>query len=497
VGSDKEVVAARNGRQNPALPALHDVLYRIPVAFQAVLGGAAEPRASGWPQALTPGPLLVAAMAAAAFMQGGFLARGQIAVAALLGAAVVASLPISRRTIVGLELTLATGGLLAGWGVIRGATAGSAASAGRQALMLAALGAVLILCRHLDLPGRCVVLTGLLGIGVIVALIGWMAVAWHLTPWAIPSAGLWRAASTLTYANAASAVLVPIALAATAVLSTRPRSVPLALTVMILLLGAAVTLSRAGTFALVVGIAVLIALRGRTVVAALAAPLAGAAVAFLAVLPSMRTFPPARPGLAVAGLAAGVGLVVVLRLYVKGRIAWALGLAVVAVLVIGATTFRGPEAHLWHHRVNLHSPSRSNAASEALHVFRAHPAAGVGIGNVVITRTDHSGRLHVQRYVHDEYLQTLVEQGIVGVMLLAALFIALGRLLWLSRPRDPDRRALWAGVVAACAAAAVHAGFDFVWHVPAIPLILAALIGLAIRPAVPDSPSTVVRKESV
>jgi hypothetical protein len=497
VRSDEEAVTARNGRQSAVLPALHDVLYRIPVTFQAVLGGAAEPRAAGWPQALTPGPLLVAAVAAAAFMQGGFLARGQIAVAALLAAAVVASLPIGRRAIVGLELTLVAGGLLAAWGVVRGAAAGSAASASRQALMLAAVGLVLILCRRLDLPGRCVVLTGLLGIGVIVALIGWLAVAWHLTPWALPSAGLWRATSTLTYANAAAAVLVPTAVTATAVLSTRPRSVPLALTVMILLLGAAVTLSRAGTFALVVGIAVLIALRGRTVVTAMVTPLAGAAMAFLAVLPSMRTFPPARPGLAVAGLAAGLGLVVVLRLYVRGRVSWALGLAVVAVLVISAAAFRGPEAHLWHHRVNLHSPSRSNAASEALHLFRAHPAFGVGIGNVIITRTDHSGRHHVQRYVHDEYLQTLAEQGIVGVVLLAALSVALGRLLWLSRPRDSDRRALWAGVVAACAAAAVHAGFDFVWHVPVIPLILAALIGLAIRPVVPDSPSTVVRKENV
>ena len=447
--SDDEVVAARNGRQGSVLPALHDVLYRIPVAFEAVLGGRAEPRASGWPQALTPGPLLVAGIAAAAFMQGGFLARGQIAVAALLAAAVVASLPISRRSIVGLEFTIAAGGLLAGWGVIRGAAAGSAASASRQALMLAALGVVLMLCRNLDLPGRCVLLSGLLGIGVIVALIGWMAVAWHLKPWAIPSAGLWRATSTLTYANAASAVLVPIAL------------------------------------------------RGCTVVAAMVAPLAGAAGAFHAVLRSMPTFPPARPGLAVAGLAAGLGLVAVLVLYVRGRIAWWLGLAVVAVLVIGAAAFSRPEAHLWHHRVNLHSPSRSNAASEALQLFRAHPAAGVGIGNVLITRTDLSGRLHVQRYVHNEYLQTLVEQGIVGFALLAALFLALARLLWLNRPRDRDRRALWAGVVAACAAAAVHAGFDFVWHVPVIPLTLAALIGLAIQQATQDSPSTVVRKETV
>jgi O-antigen ligase len=361
-------------------------------------------------------------------------------------------------------------------------------------LLLAAVGLVLLLCPSLDHAGRYLVLTGLLGIGVIVALVGWVAVAWHLTPWAIPSAGLWRGASTLTYANAAAAVLVPLALTAASVLSTRPRSVTLALTLMILLVGAAVTLSRAGMFALVIGFAVLLALRGRSVLVALVAPAAGAGVAFLALSPSMRTFPPARPGLAAAGLAAGLGLVVLLLVYVKGRTIWVLGLATSALLVVGAVAFSRPEAHLWHHRANLSSPSRSNAASRALAVFEAHPVAGVGLGDVLITRTDSSGRLHMQQYAHDEYLQTLMEQGVIGAALLVALLIAVGRLLWRSRPSDAVRRALWAGVAAAGAAGAVHAGFDFVWHVPAIPLILATLIGLVIPPA-SDGSSDVERKE--
>lgn len=493
--SDEDGVAAQDGQHALALPR-YDWLYRLPVPLQAVLSGASAPRASMWPQVLTPAPLLVASLAAAAFMQGAFLARGQIAVAALLAAAVVASLPISRRAVAGLEATLAAGALFAGWGVIRGAVSGSGLSASRQALMLAALVLVLVLCRRLDLPGRCVILTGMFGIGAIVALIGWVGVAWHLSPWAMPSAGLWRAASTLTYANAAAAVLVPIALTAVAVLSAQPRSLLLTLTATILMLGAAVTLSRAGMFALLVGLAAVVAFRGWAAVTAMVPPLAGTAVAFLAVVPSMRTFPPARPGLAVVGLAAGLALAAALRGRVAGRVAWVLRTAVVAILVLGAVVLIRPEAHLWHHRVNVHSPSRSNAASAALRVFRSHPAAGVGIGNLLITRTEASGRVRLQRYVHNEYLQTLAEQGIVGAILLAGLLVALGRLLWRSRPADVGRGALWAGVGAACFSAAVHAGFDFVWHVPAIPLTLAALIGLAIQPAPPDSPSTVHRRET-
>jgi hypothetical protein len=29
----------------------------------------------------------------------------------------------------------------------------------------------------------------------------------------------------------------------------------------------------------------------------------------------------------------------------------------------------------------------------------------------------------------------------------------------------------------------VHAGFDFIWHLPAVPLLLVVLIGLVITPA--------------
>jgi 4-amino-4-deoxy-L-arabinose transferase-like glycosyltransferase len=52
-------------------------------------------------------------------------------------------------------------------------------------------------------------------------------------------------------------------------------------------------------------------------------------------------------------------------------------------------------------------------------------------------------------------------------------------LLWKARATSPDR-VLWAGAVAAAIAFAVHSGFDFLWQVPAIPLTVAALVGLAI-----------------
>ena len=63
--------------------------------------------------------------------------------------------------------------------------------------------------------------------------------------------------------------------------------------------------------------------------------------------------------------------------------------------------------------------------------------------------------------------------------LLAVLLVALGRLLWRARATGPPVAAL-GGAVAAAAAFAVHSGFDFVWHLPAIVLTVTLLVGVII-----------------
>ena len=66
----------------------------------------------------------------------------------------------------------------------------------------------------------------------------------------------------------------------------------------------------------------------------------------------------------------------------------------------------------------------------------------------------------------------------LGVLRLAALPVALAGAVghprrWAASP------GLWAGIAAALVAAAVHGGFDFLWHVPAVVLVCAALAGAA------------------
>jgi hypothetical protein len=72
--------------------------------------------------------------------------------------------------------------------------------------------AVLLVCRRLRQEDRDVLLAGLVCIGLVVALTGWLGVAGRVGSWAFQAQNLWRASSTLTYPNATAAVLAPISL---------------------------------------------------------------------------------------------------------------------------------------------------------------------------------------------------------------------------------------------------------------------------------------------
>jgi O-antigen ligase len=371
--------------------------------------------------------------------------------------------------------------------LIRAIAAESSPAGSREVMLLVGLAVALIVSRQLDRDGRRLVSRGLLGVGVVLAIVGWAGVVWRVTPWALPAEGLWRAASTLTYANATAAVLVPVALTGSALLSKRPRSLSLAVVVMVLLTGVAATMSRAGALALVVGLAVLVIALRRNVIRGLVAPVAGAAVAFVGLLPSLPATAEPRPWLAVGALGAGIALTLLLCLPLAPRAVTALVAASLVVaaslgVVVGPPPLRDASALVWDGRASLASPNRSRAASAALRVVADHPLAGVGPGRVVAETTTSNGRVQVYQYVHNEYLQVLAELGAVGAVLLAALLLSLARLLWRSRSHHAEPE-LWAGVAAACAAAAVQAAFDFVWHVPAVPLTVAVLLGLAIVPA--------------
>jgi O-antigen ligase len=294
---------------------------------------------------------------------------------------------------------------------------------------------------------------------------------------------MWRASSTLTYPNATAAVLAMAALVCLALRTGDPRARWLGGAATILITGLAATLSRAGLGGLGIGLALLVVGIGwRPLLRGAVAPLLGALVATTGLLPSITAHTPTAVTIAVAGLAAAIGVVIGSRVGATRLVLviFVAGLAAALVLLFGRLGSR----------FTFDSPDRWGSFLAAWELFLHHPVTGVGPGidELVLART--TGGTSVYRFVHNEYLQTLAELGIIGGILLVAFLAMVVRRLWRDRA---GAGALGVGALAALAALALHAGFDFVWHIPAVPLLAAAFVGVAMPHT--DLP-TMKRKES-
>jgi O-antigen ligase len=425
--------------------------------------------------------LLIVALAAAVVGQGAYYAAGQWLVTALLVAALVAALWAQSWSKADLRLAvLAAGAALAAWTVLRAALAGDAAKAGPTVAALGGLGIVLLIGRRLTRPQREAMTAAIVAIGVLAALTGWVGVAWHLRPWAITDQGLWRAATTLTYANAAAGLLAPLTLVALAQLAARSRSALAATTACLLLVGVGATLSRGGALALLGGAAVLVWLLGpRPVLGAATAPLAGGAIALAGLVPSMPANGPARPALAVGALAVGLAVAAGLaRLSARARVGVLGIIAGLAVVLLQAGPITQAAHSIGCPRLTVVSADRAGALGAGLRLAGKHPLIGVGPGQASFIWTTAEGRTVIGRYAHNEYLQVLVELGVVGFLLLLVLLAAITQTVWQDRAATPSAAA-WAAVAAGLVALALHSAFDFLWHIPAIVLTAALLIAMA------------------
>jgi hypothetical protein len=435
--------------------------------------------------------LLVVALVVAIAAQGAYYGAGQQVVAIVLLLALLVALrarPWSRDD--ALLAPVEAGTALAAWAAVSAAVAGDIAAALPVVALLAGVVGVLVVARRLTWGQRHTLATAVVAIGVLAAASGWVGIAWRITPWALQDQGLWRAASTLTYANAAAGLLVPLALLAVACLAARP-GVPATVAACLLLIGTGATLSRGGALALAVGAAMLATLLGpgRTLRAA-GPPTLGAVVALVGLAPSMPASSPPRPALAIVAMVVGVTVAVGVS-HVRSRLL-ALGLAT-AVVVAGAVLVVGgrmpdPAVSLSGSRLTLASPDRAAEARAALQVAAERPLTGTGPDRAVLAWDQHNRRV-TSRYAHNEYLQVLAELGFVGLALLLVLLASLAWTVWRGRPHAPST-AIWAGAAAGLAALAVHSALDFLWHLPAIPLAGAVLAGLVLPTAIDQEGGT-------
>jgi hypothetical protein len=438
--------------------------------------------------------VLVLGLSAGVWAQGGYHGPGRLVLVVAIGAAGVFALVGVRPVAAELRspLVLAAAGL-ASWALVRGAASPQPCSGWPLALLLAGVVAVVLVVARLRPRQRDELVHGVTGLGVVVGATGWVGVVWHREPWGLSNDGVWRAASSLTYANAAAAVLVPLLLLSVGRLMARPRDGGLAVATAAMLVGAVATLSRAGAVSLGCGVLVLVVLAGpRQAVAAAAAPVLGAVIAVAGMSGSLSLgSAPGRP-VAVVAMAAGLcSAAAATRLHAPARagiLAAVLGLGVAAL--VGVHGQWSSVSAVLAVRVEAGSSPRVHVAEAALSLVGGHPLAGVGPAASPVTWPGADGSVQAMRYLHDEYLEVLLALGAPGLALLLALLAAAAATLRRAYKQKAGN-ALAAAVSAALAAAAVHAAFDFVWHVPVVPLLLAVLLGLVTdRPSARTGPSS-------
>ncbi|WP_329108880.1 O-antigen ligase family protein [Micromonospora sp. NBC_01699] len=441
--------------------------------------------------------VLIAALSAGVVAQGGYYPAGRALVTVLVAVALVVAVWLRPRVRRDAWPVVAACAALAGWILVRAIVADAYPVAiGAVATLGGVAAVVLILVRTTPAEReRCV--EALLGLGVLVAVTAWIGVAGRVSRFAeLVEGRLWRGSSTLTYPNAAAALLAPLALLAIALLLARPRSLVRTGAAYLLLVGVGAALSRAGLIALVAGLVVLAVLHGpwRTIVRV--GPLIlGAGVAVVALVPSTPATGQPQPALATVGLLAGA--VIVFGSVLSSARARA-GAMLVALLAGGLTLLSQWNSEYLRavlaSRGNFSSPGRSGAATAAFDLVAANPWFGTGLGQARFVWLTSDGNGALALYAHNEYLQLLVDLGVVGGVALLALFAAMA--LAVRRGGvDPHRAGIRAGALAALTAFAVHSGFDFLWHIAVLPLVGALLVGLAAPATGEIQPGTTVVEE--
>lgn len=328
---------------------------------------------------------------------------------------------------------------------------------------------------------------GLLLCALLVAGSAWVGVAFHFGPWGLVVEGLWRGASVITYTNAAAAFVgMMLVVAAGRLVCVPSRSGRLV--VWGLAVGLTVTMSRAAAAAVVVGLVVVAVGAGwRRTLRALLTVAPGVVVAVGGLVPGLLAGSSARPLVAVVAL--GVGLAAV-WLTIAARKAAAVCVVAVCVLVVGVGGTGRVFDELVRTRFVAGSDDRGGEWGAAVGEFVDRPLTGQGPGRATFVWRASDGRWLRARFAHNEYLELAATHGLVG---LGALVAAVALVVYGGVRRrtlsggglftvDGDRVGAAGGLVVF----GVHSAFDFLWHVPVLPVVAGLLAGFLLAPGRPN-----------
>lgn len=137
--------------------------------------------------------VLLTAFGVGVTAQGGYYLPGRFAIAVLVAVAVLAALWSRLRSPAEAWMAVWVCAALAVWAIVRAGMVGGYSSAASTVVTLGIIAGVLVILARTDLAARHLCGVALIGVGVLVALSGWIGVVWRRPPWGQHIQGLWRA----------------------------------------------------------------------------------------------------------------------------------------------------------------------------------------------------------------------------------------------------------------------------------------------------------------
>ncbi len=421
--------------------------------------------------------VLAGLMVAATFRQGAFYpadAALVLVVSLVVGVGLLFSRPDRRAVAVAVAV-----GALALWWLIRALAQNRVGSFLPLGASMVAFASAFLATRRLRSEYRVLATQLVVAVGAVSAAAGLVATAARWYPLAMPAQNLWRLSTTLTYSNAAGALLA-VALLVGLGLEQRARTTQLM--VCLCAAGLVATQSRGAVLGAIVGVVIVPVAQLRR-----AALTVGLGVLGGLAMVATSSGPQAQP-LAMVAVVAAVVLAVALprragpvgsSTTVAG--AWwgsvrkrAVVLVVLAVATIGIAVGAGLVLRVpIERRVALgSSEDRGHEWSAAFDQWRSSPLVGVGPDQTLYFHAADGNYAH---FSHNEYLQVLADGGLIGAALLVVSGICVARAV-----RRVDVATSCA--TAALVAFAVAATLDFDWHLASLGLVGGWVAGLAGKP---------------
>ncbi|MGW4215103.1 O-antigen ligase family protein [Lentzea sp. NPDC004789] len=323
------------------------------------------------------------------------------------------------------------------------------------------------------LEKRVLVIRAVVDVIVLVAVVSWIGVAFHLEIFAHALDQGWRAEGTLGYANVAGIILTTGALCAAGLARISQRR-PDEIRCAVVIVGLLATQSRGAIAALVVAGFVLWR-TSRPTAMVLWRSSGWAIVTFAGLLPSVHS-DGAQPVGAVVGLCAAL----MLTFFASSdttpttvrRVV--LGLPVAAgALVVALSRDRILDHGSGQGRTRLWSDGWNEAGQAWIFGRGPHEIAAVSKGEITVL------------FLHNDLLQFFAYYGLAGLLAVGLIVNRIVRAFARTKlAEQPEMRAVG---LAVCAAVALAALLDFPLQIPVVPAIASLVVGLTTQPPAIDA----------